>query len=117
MMRHRPHICMLLDHAFPPDLRVENEARTLSSAGYDVTVLAIDPDSRPSSDLAPHIHVRRVRVPRQIRNKARGLAATVPLMDLIVGRAVRKLHNQRPIAALHAENARARAQMRVKLHF
>jgi len=104
MMTSRPHICMLLDHAFPPDLRVENEARTLASAGYDVTILAIDPDSRPSSDLDRHIHVQRVRVPRQIRNKARGLAATLPLMDWIVSRAVRRLHHQHPVAALHAHD-------------
>jgi len=95
---------MVLDHAFPPDLRVENEARTLASNGYDVTILAIDPDDRPPSDLTPDIHVRRMRVPQQIRNKARGLAATLPLMDWIVGRAVRKLHAERPIHALHAHD-------------
>lgn len=95
---------MLLDHAFPPDLRVQNEARTLAAAGFEVTIVAIDPDHRPSSDLEPYIHVHRVRIPRQIRNKARGLAATLPLMDWIVGYAVRQLHRKRPVDALHAHD-------------
>jgi glycosyltransferase involved in cell wall biosynthesis len=103
-MSSRPHICMLLDHAFPPDLRVENEARTLAAAGFEVTIMAIDPDHRPSSDLEQYVYVHRVRVPQQIRNKARGLAASLPLMDWIIGRAVRKLHRIRPIDALHAHD-------------
>jgi len=32
-------ICMILDREFPPDLRVENEIETLTSAGYEVHML------------------------------------------------------------------------------
>ena len=100
----RPHICMLLDHAFPPDLRVENEARTLAQAGFEVTILAMDPDSRPSEALDEHIQIERARIPAQIRNKARGLAASIPLMEWIVARQVRSIHAQRKIDALHAHD-------------
>jgi len=44
------HILMVLDHSYPPDLRVENEVKTLVSAGYLVTVLAIGPDDRPAME-------------------------------------------------------------------
>lgn len=100
----RNHICMLLDHAFPPDLRVENEARSLAAAGYEVTILAMDPDPRAPEWLDEHIRIERVRLPKQLRNKMRGLAATVPIVDLVVGRLVRQLHRERPIDALHAHD-------------
>ena len=100
----RPHICMLLDHSFPPDLRVENEARTLAQAGFEVTILAMDPDPRPSGMLEAHVHIVRARIPKQIRNKARGLAATFPFMDWIVGRQVASIHAGRKIHALHAHD-------------
>jgi glycosyltransferase involved in cell wall biosynthesis len=32
-------ICMVLDREFPPDLRVENEIETLTSAGYEIHML------------------------------------------------------------------------------
>ncbi|MDE2996224.1 MAG: glycosyltransferase family 4 protein [Bacteroidota bacterium] len=95
---------MLLDHAFPPDLRVENEARTLVDAGYSVTILAMDPDDRPSEWLDEHLWIERARVSRQLRNKMRGLAATFPIVDWVAGRLVRQLHRFRPIHALHAHD-------------
>lgn len=103
-MDERKHICMLLDHAFPPDLRVENEARTLADAGYHVTIVAIDPDSRGHEQLTDHITVHRARVPRQIRNKARGLAADLPLFDWILHRPLQQVHRDRPIDAIHAHD-------------
>lgn len=100
----RPHICMLLDHAFPPDLRVENEARTLAENGFEVTILAMDPDLREPSHLDEHIWIERVRVSRQLRNKMRGLAATIPLINLFVARHVGRLHDRKPVHALHAHD-------------
>jgi glycosyltransferase involved in cell wall biosynthesis len=103
-MGERRHICMLLDHAFPPDLRVENEARTLADAGYHVTIVAIDPDDRGHEQLSEHITVYRARVSRQIRNKARGLAASLPLFDWILRRVLYDLHKTRSIDAFHAHD-------------
>ena len=36
-------ILMVLDHPYPSDIRVENEARTLLEAGHDVGLLQIAP--------------------------------------------------------------------------
>ena len=103
-MGERRHICMLLDHAFPPDLRVENEARTLADAGYYVTIIALDPDDRPHEQLAEHVSVHRARVPRQLRNKARGLAASLPMFDWILKRPLAEVHRIRRIDAFHAHD-------------
>jgi glycosyltransferase involved in cell wall biosynthesis len=104
MTSRRPHICMVLDHAFPPDLRVENEARTLAENGFEVTILAMDPDPRTPEKLDTHIWIERVRVSRQLRNKMRGLAATIPLINVFVARQVRRLHARKPVHALHAHD-------------
>lgn len=98
------HILMVLDHAFPPDLRVENEARTLKKAGYNVTVLAIGPDSRKKNDDFDGGRIVRDRIWGQIRNKMRGLAGTVGLLDLYLMRRLRTLHRQCPIDAIHAHD-------------
>lgn len=103
-MGDRRHICMVLDHAFPPDLRVENEARTLADAGYHVSILVIDPDDRGHEHLTEHITIHRARTSRQLRNKARGLAATLPLFDLILKRPLAAVNRQRPIDAIHAHD-------------
>ena len=103
-MGDRRHICMLLDHAFPPDLRVENEARTLADTGYHVTIIAIDPDDRGHEQLTEHITIHRARVSRQVRNKARGLAANLPLFDWILRRPLNAVHRDRPIDAIHAHD-------------
>ncbi|MDA0875581.1 MAG: glycosyltransferase family 4 protein, partial [Bacteroidetes bacterium] len=78
--------------------------RTLAEHGFAVTILAMDPDPRAPSQLSDHIRVERVRVSRQVRNKMRGLAATLPLIDFFVGRQVRRLHARHPIDALHAHD-------------
>lgn len=39
---------MLLDHNFPTDQRVENEAKSLVDEGFEVTVIAIGKDKNPS---------------------------------------------------------------------
>lgn len=104
-MTHRPpHILMILDQDFPPDLRVENEARTLADAGYDVTVLSIAPDTRPVEDTVGPVRIVRARIPGQLRNKMRGLAGTVPLLHLFVHAQVKRIHRKTPVTVLHAHD-------------
>jgi len=98
------HILMVLDHKFPPDIRVENEARTLKKAGYDVTVLAIGPDSRKKNDVFEGGRIVRDRIWGQVRNKMRGLAGSVGLLDLYLLRRLTALHRERPIDAIHAHD-------------
>jgi glycosyltransferase involved in cell wall biosynthesis len=99
-----PHILMLLDQDFPPDLRVENEARTLAAAGYDVTVLSIAPDTRPVEDSLGPVRIVRARIPGQLRNKMRGLAGTLPLLHVFVHAQVKRIHRNHPVDVLHAHD-------------
>jgi glycosyltransferase involved in cell wall biosynthesis len=98
------HILMVLDHAYPPDLRVENEVKTLVSAGFEVTVLAIGPDRRPALEEDGSSRIIRARIPAQLRNKMRGLAGSFPLLDLYLGHLLKKIHRIHPFDALHAHD-------------
>ncbi len=95
---------MVLDKAYPPDLRVENEASTLVEAGYDVSLLAIGPDDRARRTTERGVRVTRDRIPAFLRNKMRGLSGSVPLLDLYLGRRIRALHAEDTIDAIHAHD-------------
>lgn len=95
---------MVLDHVYPPDLRVENEVRTLVGAGFDVTVLAISPDHRPKLEEKGKARIVRDRLPAQIRNKMRGLADSIPLLDIYLWYRIRRLHSLYQIDAIHAHD-------------
>ncbi len=97
----QPRILMVLDEPFPPDTRVENEARTLLSAGMDVWLMAIGPDSRPAVEKYDGIKVIRRRVSKQARNKMRGLAGTLPILSQYVSRSIVRLHREEAFDALH----------------
>ena len=94
-------ILMVLDHPFPPDVRVENEARTLIEAGFEVALLSIAPDVRPERDVHHGIHLFRDRLPKELRNKLRGLAGTLPLYTWYLARRIRRVHSRWPFDALH----------------
>lgn len=98
------HILMVLDHAYPPDLRVENEVKTLVAAGYEVTVLAIGPDERDAIETSGSSRIIRARIPAQLRNKMRGLAGSFPFLDWYLAAVLRDLHPQFPFDAIHAHD-------------
>ena len=103
-MSDRFHICMILDQGYPPDLRVENEARSLVEAGFDVTVLSIAPDARPAEEMIDGVRVVRSRIPAQIRNKMRGLSGSIPVIEWFVLWKLLGIHRRFPINALHAHD-------------
>ncbi|WP_457653654.1 glycosyltransferase family 4 protein [Rhodocaloribacter sp.] len=98
------HILMVLDHPFPPDVRVENEAASLVEAGFEVTVLALAPDDRPREVWHKGFRIVRDRVPEQIRNKMRGLAGTIPALTWYVSHRLRRLHRTLPFDAIHVHD-------------
>jgi glycosyltransferase involved in cell wall biosynthesis len=59
-------IGMLLAQPFPPDIRVEKEAKALNAAGFEVGLLCLRPDpSAPSEEITPYgLQIYRVAVPR-----------------------------------------------------
>ncbi|MCK5738521.1 glycosyltransferase family 4 protein, partial [bacterium] len=65
-------IGMLLESAFPPDLRVENEMRTLAEAGHEITLLCLNHQPQPATEtLAPGITITRRFMRRYWFNKYR----------------------------------------------
>ena len=50
---------LLFGGTYPPDVRVEKEARILSSAGHEIYLLASDKDRRPVAESMPPVEVRR----------------------------------------------------------
>ncbi len=74
-------IGMLLDNEFPPDLRVENEMRTLAKAGYDIHLLCYDFSGLKSKieTFDKSITIHRVKVSKQFHNKFNALALTLPV--------------------------------------
>ena len=93
-------ILMVLDHSYPPDVRVENEAESLADVGHEVTILAIGPDDRPVEDRSGRVRIIRDRMPAALRNKLRGLAGAVPLLSLYVSARMAAIHRNWPFDAV-----------------
>ena len=97
-------ILMVLDHPYPSDIRVENEARSLVEAGHEVGLLQIAPDTRPETDSHEGVRVFRNRVSRRQGNLLRGTAGMIPWMDWHLGREVEKVARDWPFDALHVHD-------------
>jgi glycosyltransferase involved in cell wall biosynthesis len=52
-------IGMILDRVFPPDIRVEKEARTLLKAGHELYLLCMSAPNLPENDIFEGIKLRR----------------------------------------------------------
>ena len=103
-MESKSRILMVLDEPFPPDVRVENEVRSLISAGFAVSLLSLAPypSGTPARIHTPEgLEIVRVRIPRQLRNKMRGLAASVPVLSLFVSHQIQLACKKRRIDAIH----------------
>jgi len=73
-------IGMLLDAEFPPDIRVENEMRTLAEAGNDVHLLCYDFAGKksPLEKFTDRITIHRLRIYKQFHKKLNPLALILP---------------------------------------
>jgi len=96
---------MVLDHPFPPDTRVENEATALAGAGFEVILLVLAPNNvRQSVEEYKGFIIIRHHVPRTLSNWMRGLAGTLPILSWFIARQIRKLHKRYPFDAIHAHD-------------
>jgi len=70
-------IGMILDHEFPPDIRVENEAVTLAENGYNVSILSFVHDkSMKLNDSYNGVNIQRLYKPKNWVKKGRALVNT-----------------------------------------
>ncbi|MBN1949724.1 MAG: glycosyltransferase [Bacteroidales bacterium] len=94
-------IGMILDEKYPPDPRVENEARVLIREGHQVYLLSLDYQGNQLREETIHeILVQRVSYSR-LMHKLSALAYTVPLYHFILSRAIKKFIRRNHIQALH----------------
>src|SRR5713101_4799862 len=56
----RSRVLMLVENNYPQDSRVRNEATLLTSAGYDVTVIALKKNAQPRADVVDGVRVYRI---------------------------------------------------------
>lgn len=94
-------VLMVLDHTFPPDARVENEAVALIEAGFEVGLLAIAPDTRPRRERYKGMHLFRDPLGRQARDKLRGLVGATSWYDWYLDRRIRQVYRDWPFQVLH----------------
>lgn len=97
-------ILMTLDHSFPPDLRVENEIDSLISFGHEVTVLAIGPDERPVEERSNGLTIIRDTISAARRNRMRGLAGTVPVINWYLGARITSIFQDWKFDVIHAHD-------------
>lgn len=74
---------MVLDSAFPPDIRVEKEASSLIQAGHEVHLLCYKfNSSQPDRETYSGIQIHRVQIHRQVAKKMLGLNTRVPVFKI-----------------------------------
>jgi glycosyltransferase involved in cell wall biosynthesis len=101
-------IGMLLDNEFPPDLRVENEMRTLAEAGYDVHLLCYDfSGHKPVFEIFNKgITIHRINVSKQFHNKFNAMALSIPIYFLFWKKRARDFVDQFKIDVIHVHDLR-----------
>lgn len=64
-MNQAKKIVMVLDRVFPPDIRVEKEARALRDAGFCVVILSRPQDGLAAEERWESVRVMRAQLPRE----------------------------------------------------
>ena len=97
-------ILMVLDQPFPPDIRVENEVSSLVSAGFEVIVLAMAPDTRVPIEKQEGVTIVRCHVHKKFRNWMRGLSGTLPILSWFIAWQIRRLRKKYQFDVIHAHD-------------
>jgi len=98
-------IGMILDYAFPPDPRVENEAVSLINAGHKVYLFCLNYSDEMARQRINGIYVCRYKC-TIIDYKLSALAYTVPLYKMRMKPRVRSFILENKIEALHIHDIR-----------
>ena len=112
------NILMVLDHTYPPDQRVENEAESLVDAGHNVTVLSFADDNRCKRDNYRGVDIVRVQIRNSIQKKLRGAVSFLDLYSNIIFKAIKNLWEESPFDAIHVHDLYlGRVGLKVKMKF
>ncbi|WP_339660940.1 glycosyltransferase family 4 protein [uncultured Polaribacter sp.] len=98
-------IGMILDAAFPPDPRVENEAVSLVHAGHQVFLFCLKYADEKTSENINGIEVRRY-ASNKLEYKLSALAYTVPFYTFLMQHKIHQFIKDTKIEALHIHDIR-----------
>jgi glycosyltransferase involved in cell wall biosynthesis len=94
-------IGMILDHEFPPDPRVENEAVSLVKAGFEVHLLSFNYGDKGPYEIFKEIHVHRVTISKGRVKKLRALVNTFPFYNMYLKKEIESFVAANAIEVLH----------------
>ena len=96
---------LLMGGTYPPDIRVEKEARVLAEAGHEVLLLTSDKDGRPAEEPMPPLTVHRYAHRRsRVRSKAEAAVTLATWRNLGWKRAITSFARDAGIDALHVHD-------------
>ena len=98
-------IGMILDAAFPPDPRVENEAVSLVKAGHQVFLFCLKYADEEEEEIINGIHVKRYNS-NKLEYKLSALAYTVLFYRLLMQKKINQFIAETNIEALHIHDIR-----------
>jgi glycosyltransferase involved in cell wall biosynthesis len=98
-------IGMILDAAFPPDPRVENEAVSLVNAGHEVFLFCLKYANEKSTEIINGIQVKRYDSSK-LEYKLSALAYTVPFYTFLMRKKIHQFIKESKIEALHIHDIR-----------
>lgn len=95
------NVGMVLEHEFPPDSRVKNEAISLLKAGHQVYLLSVNYGELRKFEEIAGIKVYRIHLPREIYNKLSPLVPILPFYGWFWQPAIEKFLLGNKIDILH----------------
>lgn len=96
-------IGMILDKSFPPDPRVENEARVLRDAGHELFLFCLDYRGVNSKESYQGIEVRRYGS-SSFEYRMSALAYTIPVYSMMLNGRIRRFLTENHIEAIHVHD-------------
>jgi len=94
-------IGMILDKPFPPDARVENEAKQLIKNGHEIHLFCLDFDAKQKKEIINGIYVHRYPFSKTLFMKTFPLAYTIPIYHLLLKKQLKKFIAELHLDAIH----------------
>ena len=96
---------MILEASFPPDTRVENEARALVAAGHAVHIFCLSFGAEKSAEQLGHnIYVYRMHLNPALFNKIRATVIRFPFYNSMWLRFLRRAASKVNLDAIHVHD-------------